>query len=678
MTSFSTLNATAKRLFVGTISLLALAAFSVGCQRGDDAPEVDPNAPATADANAVPAFPQFSVEVRNLSAEKLAELGAKNDLPTENIYPNAYFAFVLRPDRIRGLADGADALSYFETSTLQLPKAELLKNADLVISSKTFSLETLKDAKTDAVLQENFPAPAEAVYLRSTEPLDQAAILDAVFNVGGPNDKVKPQTFGGVELQTFENSFAVPLDQTGQNLGKIEKALAGVCFPTPNSVLLLSGSASAFESFFSGKPGDERGIVAQQAGRLSTDSLDAAFLYDYDMEVATTQLVPLPFPITPELGAAIQKHSASFRFVANASQADGDLLTLTVDAKSPEGAAELKKTIGGALMQVVDNLGAAAKAAQTDAANQPPAEQLAELENLTQLLKQTSLNVDGAKVVGTLKNAPEALEFLGGTFRQMNAALIRVEQDTKYAAVDQALFQLGRAFTAHLGKNQTFPKPILAADGTPLLSWRVALLPTFGPEGQKLFDEFKLDEPWNGENNIKLLDKMPAIFASPLDSNLGTKTRFLVVNTPNAPFGKATEGLKIQDVSNPTRTLAVVCAAAKHAVEWTRPETFAFNPEAPTESFGDVLCGVTLMGEIVRFAIDDSPETARQIANLVFGTVDEPPAPQAAEPAATEEAAPVETPQTETAEEAQPVENADVEATETAAPTPETEPAPAE
>jgi hypothetical protein len=45
------------------------------------------------------------------------------------------------------------------------------------------------------------------------------------------------------------------------------------------------------------------------------------------------------------------------------------------------------------------------------------------------------------------------------------------------------------------------------------LSWRVQILPYIGEE--KLYKEFKLHEPWDSEHNKKLIEKMPAAFASP-------------------------------------------------------------------------------------------------------------------------------------------------------------------
>src|SRR5262249_39482337 len=49
--------------------------------------------------------------------------------------------------------------------------------------------------------------------------------------------------------------------------------------------------------------------------------------------------------------------------------------------------------------------------------------------------------------------------------------------------------------------------------GRPLLSWRVALLPHIGQES--LYKQFNLDEPWDGPNNKKLLEKMPKVYAPP-------------------------------------------------------------------------------------------------------------------------------------------------------------------
>jgi len=79
------------------------------------------------------------------------------------------------------------------------------------------------------------------------------------------------------------------------------------------------------------------------------------------------------------------------------------------------------------------------------------------------------------------------------------------------------LKQIGLAMhNYHAAYNHFPPAAITSASGEPLLSWRVALLPFV--EEMELYDKFKLDEPWNSEHNIVLIDKMPRVFS---DSSLG-------------------------------------------------------------------------------------------------------------------------------------------------------------
>ncbi|MGL4593800.1 MAG: DUF1559 domain-containing protein, partial [Thermoguttaceae bacterium] len=51
------------------------------------------------------------------------------------------------------------------------------------------------------------------------------------------------------------------------------------------------------------------------------------------------------------------------------------------------------------------------------------------------------------------------------------------------------------------------------ADGKPLHSWRVLLLPLM--EQAALYEQIRFDEPWNSEYNSQFHDKMPAVFACP-------------------------------------------------------------------------------------------------------------------------------------------------------------------
>ena len=195
-----------RRAVVGTGCLLLSVSALVGCQKSG--PDVENPDAAVEQIDGASAFPQFSTEIRFLPEDKLAALGAKNDLPTEFLQPNAYSVQVIRPERFRSLEKGAVALETFANASLQLPLPELLDGADLALASKTFSLETLKNAQTGEPLQEGFPTPSEVVYLRFPEPVDQAALDAKVFKNADPN-AVKTQKFGAVDVRVLENALPI-------------------------------------------------------------------------------------------------------------------------------------------------------------------------------------------------------------------------------------------------------------------------------------------------------------------------------------------------------------------------------------------------------------------------------------------------------------------------------------
>jgi hypothetical protein len=117
----------------------------------------------------------------------------------------------------------------------------------------------------------------------------------------------------------------------------------------------------------------------------------------------------------------------------------------------------------------------------------------------------------------------------------------------------------------------------------------VLLLPYLGEED--LYKQFKLDEPWNGPNNSKLLERMPKVFVSshsPLDRQPGAVprpwTRFQVFVGKGAAFdGK--EGLRLADFKDgPGNTILI--AEANAMVLWTKPEDLPFRADGPLPRLG--------------------------------------------------------------------------------------------
>jgi hypothetical protein len=132
----------------------------------------------------------------------------------------------------------------------------------------------------------------------------------------------------------------------------------------------------------------------------------------------------------------------------------------------------------------------------------------------------------------------------------------------------------------------------LDKDGKPLLSWRVYLLPFL--EQAALFEQFRLDEPWDSEHNKKLIGQMPAVFRSPksqagpgMTTYLAVRGAATVITTPKdagkkGQRPKVTPGIRFADITDGTsNTIMVVEANDAQAVVWTKPDDYEFDPEDP-------------------------------------------------------------------------------------------------
>jgi uncharacterized protein DUF1559 len=148
------------------------------------------------------------------------------------------------------------------------------------------------------------------------------------------------------------------------------------------------------------------------------------------------------------------------------------------------------------------------------------------------------------------------------------------------------LKQLLLAVHAYADRHRLLPtNAIYDAEGKPLLSWRVAMLPYL--EEQALYDQFHLDESWDSAHNRELIAKMPAVFANPSLNSLEGKTNYLAVVGKQCAFSGTPNGLAFAQISDGTsKTVFLVEADADQAVEWTKPADWNFNPEQPTIGLG--------------------------------------------------------------------------------------------
>lgn len=161
-----------------------------------------------------------------------------------------------------------------------------------------------------------------------------------------------------------------------------------------------------------------------------------------------------------------------------------------------------------------------------------------------------------------------------------------------------------------------------ASDGKPKLSWRVHILPFM--EQQTLFNEFKLDEPWDSEHNKKLIEKMPAFYQAP-GSGVADKhkTNYVTVRGKETifPAGKAA---RMSDIKDGTSNTAMVLEVSDDkAVIWTKPDDFEPDTDEPLKGVVGLRSGKFLVlfgdGHVSTLSESLDKETVRAIFTRAGG-----------------------------------------------------------
>jgi hypothetical protein len=132
--------------------------------------------------------------------------------------------------------------------------------------------------------------------------------------------------------------------------------------------------------------------------------------------------------------------------------------------------------------------------------------------------------------------------------------------------------------------NGQLPADITDSDGKPLLSWRVLILPYL--EQDKLFKQFKLDEPWDSKNNRELVEKMPDVFSSP--RVVVKKKGYTVYQGFAGPGALFEPGKKIRfpaSIADGTSN-TILAVESSVAVPWTKPADLPFDAEKDLPEFG--------------------------------------------------------------------------------------------
>ena len=180
--------------------------------------------------------------------------------------------------------------------------------------------------------------------------------------------------------------------------------------------------------------------------------------------------------------------------------------------------------------------------------------------------------------------------------KEIEAAMAEAEADES----SRNLEEIGKAIRKYEAARGSLPNNSYDADGRPLLSWRVHILPYLddrfeGKDYGELFRKFRQDEPWDSLNNRPLMAQMPEVFEVKIapTNQPGGMTFYRGFSHPGAIFEKPQDGAAPPPINlakgvpdGLANTILVI--EAGQAVEWTKPDDLDWPEGKPRPDLGGV------------------------------------------------------------------------------------------
>lgn len=217
----------------------------------------------------------------------------------------------------------------------------------------------------------------------------------------------------------------------------------------------------------------------------------------------------------------------------------------------------------------------------------------------------------------------------------LNGAIKEAREGARRSGCNCKLKQFGLALHNYHDVHGTFPPAfVLGPDGQKWHSWRVLILPQL--EQSPLYAAYRFDEPWDGPNNRKLIEKMPEIFACPSQPCPTKKAVLLSIGVlgcagggPSAESGftsfaavlgqncafRGAQPVSMKEITDGSSNTVLIGECTRTKIPWTKPDdidTAFFSKLGGPDGFGSPHLGGShfLMGDgTVRFVPTNMPQT---------------------------------------------------------------------
>ena len=133
------------------------------------------------------------------------------------------------------------------------------------------------------------------------------------------------------------------------------------------------------------------------------------------------------------------------------------------------------------------------------------------------------------------------------------------------------LRQIGIAIQNYEASHNTFPAAVITnADGRPMRSWRVAILPYI--EQEYLYRQYDSNEPWDSPKNRGLFDVFPAEYRCPSDDVSGPlETSYVTIVGKRTMGGVPNQGVRMRDIQDGTSQTILAIEVAGSGIPWMEP-----------------------------------------------------------------------------------------------------------